>query len=154
MRQNLLRKMPIILLGLLALFFGYNLILFSQNYSNEVFSINQFNVEILEVSKRSENELFVKLNLSNPSVKDIKIITVLCNLYYEDKLIAQRYIDFSFEPLILKAQSATTYETTVTVNKITLHKGIQVHLEAKATIETTFFGLRTKSAEVDYLVTY
>lgn len=154
LRQNLSKKMPIILLGLLAFFFGCNLILFSHNYSNEVFSINQFNIKILEVSKQSENELFVKLNLSNPSMKDIKMITILCNLYYEDKLTAQRYLDFSFEPLILKAQSAITYETTITVNKIALHKGIHVHLEAKATIETTFFGLRTKSAEVDYSVTY
>jgi len=153
--QKLLMKTPIILLVLVAAFFGYKLMIFSQEYYNEVFSIRLFNMSISQVSMQDENELFITLNLTNPSLKNVKVVSIIYDVYYEERLIGRRYLDLSSKPLILEAQSTLNYENSIKkIDEIKLYEGMHTHIKVKITIETSIFGLVHKETEIDYVISY
>lgn len=147
-------KVAIMLLSLIVVVIAYRLTLFSQGYTNEVLSILLFDVDILRVSTKGENEILIRVNLSNPSPKDVNIASIIYDFYYEDDLVSQRYIDLSAEPLVIKKQSNLNDETSVRIGKIQLHEGMRIHVNVRVTVVTAIFGLTARRTEADYIVDY
>ena len=153
LKQKFLMKTPIILLVLTAAFFGYKLVSFSQDYYNEVLSIDLFKINISCISMLDESNLLIVVNLTNPSLKDIKVVSIIYDVYYETDPIGQQYIDLSSKPLILNAQSTLGYESSVrNIGGVQLYEDMQIHIKVKVTIESSIFGLIHKESETDYII--